>query len=188
MAVVWLATLSDNVRRWCKPMCQVMLLLYWCFPVPQMYSTWCPKITLCKVLASVSYKQETKVGNSADKLRHPRSDASFSRTCLLFVRYWSFNENVHCCICTVKQTMCKTMFAGSKKTPELLEVPEGWKEPEFTKESNPHGLLEESSFKILFPAYREKYLRECWPLVTDRLAKLVGIMLCSSVKYARKYL
>ena len=62
---------------------------------------------------------------------------------------------------------------GQSKPRELLEVPEGWKEPEFTRECNPHGLLEESSFKILFPAYREKYLRECWPLVTDRLAKLV---------------
>lgn len=58
------------------------------------------------------------------------------------------------------------------KSRELLEVPEGWKEPEFTRDCNPHGLLEESSFKILFPAYREKYLRECWPLVTDRLCKL----------------
>jgi ribosomal RNA assembly protein len=60
------------------------------------------------------------------------------------------------------------------KTAELLEVPEGWKEPEFTKEANPHGMLDESSFVILFPAYREKYLREVWPLVTDRLSK-VGV-------------
>jgi len=60
------------------------------------------------------------------------------------------------------------------KSRELLQVPEGWKELEFTRESNPHGLLEESSFAILFPAYREKYLRECWPLVTDRLAKMVS--------------
>jgi len=64
------------------------------------------------------------------------------------------------------------LLAGSKST-ELLEVPEGWKEPEFTKDCNPHGLLEESSFKILFPAYREKYLRECWPVVVQKLAKLV---------------
>jgi len=68
-------------------------------------------------------------------------------------------------------TLC---YLGNTKSTELLEVPEGWKEPEFTKESNPHGLLEESSFVILFPAYREKYLRECWPLVTDRLAKVVS--------------
>jgi len=71
------------------------------------------------------------------------------------------------------------LFVESTKSKELLEVPEGWKEPEFTRECNPHGLLEESSFVILFPAYREKYLRECWPLVTDRLAKMV-----SSSQYA----
>jgi len=67
------------------------------------------------------------------------------------------------------------------KTVELLEVPEGWKEPKFTKECNPHGLLEESSFKILFPAYREKYLRECWSLVKECLSKEVSSMICIRV-------
>lgn len=43
--------------------------------------------------------------------------------------------------------------------------------PEFKKENNPHGLLEESSFATLFPQYREKYLREIWPLVQKVLAE-----------------
>lgn len=45
------------------------------------------------------------------------------------------------------------------------------KVPDFKPESNPHGLLEESSFATLFPKYRERYLKEYWPLVQKTLAE-----------------
>lgn len=52
-----------------------------------------------------------------------------------------------------------------------------WDNPEIDhwrlEEWNPNDLkgplLEESSFATLFPKYREKYLREVWPIVTKAL-------------------
>lgn len=46
-----------------------------------------------------------------------------------------------------------------------------WKIEEFKPEYNPSGLLEESSFATLFPQYREKYLKEIWPLAEKDLEK-----------------
>ncbi len=49
-------------------------------------------------------------------------------------------------------------------------MPEGWKEKTFSKEDNPYGgVFAESSFATLFPRYREKYLKETWPLIQQKL-------------------
>ncbi|KAI0539578.1 hypothetical protein GGR58DRAFT_512279 [Xylaria digitata] len=45
-----------------------------------------------------------------------------------------------------------------------------WKIEPFTAADNVGGTFaEESSFQVLFPKYREQYLREAWPLVTQAL-------------------
>ncbi|XP_076239468.1 KRR1 small subunit processome component homolog dbe [Calliopsis andreniformis] len=41
--------------------------------------------------------------------------------------------------------------------------------PSFKPEDNPNRLLEESCFATLFPKYRERYLKEHWPLVQKAL-------------------
>jgi len=46
-----------------------------------------------------------------------------------------------------------------------------WKIDEFKPEDNPNGLLEESKFSVLFPQYREKYIKEIWPLVKKELKR-----------------
>ncbi|ROW09465.1 hypothetical protein VMCG_02224 [Cytospora schulzeri] len=47
-----------------------------------------------------------------------------------------------------------------------------WEIPAFKKEDNLGGTFaEESTFTVLFPKYREVYLKEAWPLVTRALEK-----------------
>ncbi|KAF6003470.1 ribosomal RNA assembly protein krr1 [Cyanidiococcus yangmingshanensis] len=46
-----------------------------------------------------------------------------------------------------------------------------WKEVPFSEKDASGPFLEESSFATLFPAYRERYLRQVWPLVTQHLQK-----------------
>lgn len=52
---------------------------------------------------------------------------------------------------------------------------DAWKIETFKPEDNPAPFLEESSFSILFPRYREVYLREVWPLIVQAL-KSYGVV------------
>ena len=45
-----------------------------------------------------------------------------------------------------------------------------WRPVPISREDNPSGLLEESSFATLFPQYREKYIESVWPKVKELLA------------------
>lgn len=57
-----------------------------------------------------------------------------------------------------------------KDKPWDNEETDHWKTEEWEADDLKGGtLLEESSFATLFPKYREKYLREVWPLVTKAL-------------------
>lgn len=75
--------------------------------------------------------------------------------------------------CLVAQGWLQTCWrpGGSSRhtRPTLRPVPVACRNEPFAKEDMKNPLTEESSFAVLFPAYREKYLREAWPQVTSLL-------------------
>ncbi|GAM27684.1 hypothetical protein SAMD00019534_108600 [Acytostelium subglobosum LB1] len=62
-----------------------------------------------------------------------------------------------------------------KKDRKDLEIPEGvdpWKAVPLSRDDVPKRVLyDDSSFSTLFPKYKEKYLREIWPLVEKQLGE-----------------
>ncbi|XP_003746754.1 KRR1 small subunit processome component homolog [Galendromus occidentalis] len=62
-------------------------------------------------------------------------------------------------------------MASGGESSKVPEDADPWKVPDFTKDDNPSGVVCESSFAMLFPKYREKYLKEVWPLVKKTLGE-----------------
>ena len=60
----------------------------------------------------------------------------------------------------------------TEKTTGIIEK-DAWSMsiPKFLPEHNKHGMIDESKFATLYPAYREKYLREVWPMVQKKLSE-----------------
>merc|ERR1711894_801280 len=61
---------------------------------------------------------------------------------------------------------------GGEKVTGIIEK-DAWSMsiPKFLPEHNKHGMIDESKFATLYPAYREKYLREVWPMVQKKLSE-----------------
>ncbi|KAI0989541.1 hypothetical protein GJ496_010904 [Pomphorhynchus laevis] len=58
---------------------------------------------------------------------------------------------------------------------DLIKIPQHWKDTPVSQSENPKGTVCESSFAVLFPKYREKYIKECWTLVKDALKPYVFV-------------
>ncbi|KAI8893206.1 hypothetical protein BC833DRAFT_557266 [Globomyces pollinis-pini] len=68
--------------------------------------------------------------------------------------------------------------SDSQKETEINSEPNPtnhWAMEPFNPDTIKHSLLEESSFATLFPKYRETYLKEVWPAITESL-KSYGIV------------
>lgn len=65
--------------------------------------------------------------------------------------------------------MSKNHNKYRKDKPWDTEDIDHWKLDEWNPDHLKGNLLEESSFATLFPKYREKYLRDVWPVVTKCL-------------------
>lgn len=65
--------------------------------------------------------------------------------------------------------MAKNHNKYRRDKPWDVEGTDHWAIEEWKPEYVSSSFLEESSFATLFPKYREKYLREVWPIVTSAL-------------------
>ncbi|KAL0561371.1 hypothetical protein IC582_001796 [Cucumis melo] len=78
----------------------------------------------------------------------------------------------------IEQQQNKTKHKGKHDKPKPWDEDpniDRWKVEKFDPSWNEAGMLEVSSFSTLFPVYREKYLRDTWPVVKSAL-KEFGIV------------
>lgn len=59
-----------------------------------------------------------------------------------------------------------------ESVPKVVDNAWSLKVPEFKKGDMKYPLAEETSFKIMYPKYREKYLKNCWPLMKKKMDEL----------------
>ena len=69
--------------------------------------------------------------------------------------------------------MAKNHKKYRKDKPWDNEEIDHWKVDEWSPNDLPGHHLEESSFATLFPKYREKYLRDVWPIITKSLEVII---------------
>jgi hypothetical protein len=75
-------------------------------------------------------------------------------------------------------SMAKNHKKYRKDKPWDTDDIDHWKVEEWKPEYLNGNLLEESSFATLFPKYREKYLREVWPITTKTLEVCITKIKC----------
>lgn len=62
--------------------------------------------------------------------------------------------------------------AEEEAFPKVVDNAWSLKVPEFKKGDMKHPLVEETSFRVMYPKYREKYLKSCWPLMQKKMDEL----------------
>ncbi|XP_068211644.1 KRR1 small subunit processome component homolog [Palaemon carinicauda] len=67
-----------------------------------------------------------------------------------------------------KKEKAEEPAAGAPR-PKVVTNAWALKVPEFKKGDMKHPLVEETSFRVMYPKYREKYLKSCWPLMQKKM-------------------
>lgn len=63
----------------------------------------------------------------------------------------------------------KSQYRKPKWVPENYDQIDKWSFPKITQEDVKGAFTEESSFVVMFPRYREKYIKECWAIILKSL-------------------